>query len=219
MDGIQRLPGFTKRPNRKPIEPLVAAYLRLVTSGNRLRQERKFIEKAIAIINQILGHPCCDDPIAVVDLITPHDNQITTSLKNILTNNPIVRRSFRHALFRLLDLFNKYLYYCCTEVLTVNFTTVAPADATISFADLVTGDVLFNTSTTGGTTQTTNLPAKYFGPGALIKVCINIINAPTLPAVDKVTSSDGTLVQASTLGTTCGTLFTKANHTYTVEAA
>jgi len=219
MDGIQRLPGFTKRPNRKPIEPLVAAYLRLVTSGNRLRQERKFIEKAIAIINHILGHPCCDDPIAIVDLITPHDNQITTSLKNILTNNPIVRRSFRHALFRLLDLFNKYLYDCCTEVLTVNFTTVAPTDATVSFSDLVTGDVLFNTTTTGGTTQTATLPAKYFGPGALIKVCINIINGPSIPNVYKIISSDGTLLQSNLLGTSCGNLFTKANHTYTVEVA
>ena len=220
MDGITKLPGFTKKPGLKPIEYLVQAYLRLITSGKRLREERKFLEKAIAIINQILGHPCCDDPEAVVNLITPYENQITTSLKNVLLGGAIVRRSFRHSLFRMLNLLNKYLYDCCTEVLTVNFTSAVPTDVTVNFSDLVTGDLLFSTTTIGGTTQSITLPAKYFGPGALIKVCINVINAPTFPNTDSISStSTGVLVSSSTVGETCSNIFTSLQSSYTVTQA
>lgn len=219
MDGIQKLPGFTRKPGRKPIEPLVAAYLRLITSGNRLRSERKFLEKAIAIINRILGHPCCDDALAEVDLITPNENQITTSLKNILLGGAIVRRSFRHSLFRLLDLLNKYLYDCCTETLTVAFTTALPANVTVNFTDVVTGDVLFSTTTTGGASQSIILPSKYFGPGALVKVCMNVITAPTAPAVITVSSGATAIVSSGVVGQICATTLSPVQASYTVTQA
>lgn len=219
MDGIQKLPGFTRQAGRKPIEYLVIAYLRLITSGNRLRSERKFLEKAIVIINRILGHPCCDDETAVVDLITPYDNQITTSLKNILLGGEIVRRSFRHSLFRLLDLLNKYLYDCCTETLTVNFTTAAATDVTVNFTDVVTGQVLYTTTTVGGASQAINLPARYFGPGALVKVCMNVINAPTAPAVDTVSAGATTVVSSGVVGQVCATTLGPIQPTYTVTQA
>jgi hypothetical protein len=113
MDGVYNPPGFTRRPNQKPIEALAYGYLRLITSGARLRQERKYLQKAEAIINMILNSPCCSDPTAVVDLITPYDNQLTIALKDLLTNNPIVRRSFRLALERILNTINTYLRGCC----------------------------------------------------------------------------------------------------------
>jgi hypothetical protein len=203
MDGVWYRPGYTNRPNRKPIEYLVDAYLDLITSGNRLRQERKFLEKAIKIINTILGHPCCDEAASVIDLGTPYDNQITTSLKNVLLGGTIVRRSFRYALFRMLDKFNKYLYDCCTETLTVTFSTASATNVTVSFTDLVTGDVLFSTTTIGGNTQSITLSAKYFGPGALIKICMNVITPPVV-----LNDADlNPIIHSNIAGTVCNTNF------------
>jgi hypothetical protein len=216
MDGVWYRPGFTNRPNRKAIEALVDSYLALISNGARLRQERKFIEKAIMIINKILGHPCCDEATAVVDFGTPYENQITTSLKNIFFAGQPVRRSFRYALFRMLDKFNLYLYGCCTSTLTVNFTTAVPADVTINFTDLVSGAVLFTTTIGGGTTQTATLPAQYFGPGALIQVGMDIINAPTSPAQDHISDGSSIILSASAVGEHTSLVLENLQPVYTI---
>lgn len=219
MDGITKPPGFTNRPNQKPIEAIVRAYLRLITSGARLREERKFIIKAIIMINQVFGHPCCDIPTSVIDYGTPYDNQLTNTIRNMIINGNVIRRSFRLALTRILNILNEYLYDCCTETLTVSFTTGDPTDLTVNFTDVVTGDVLFSTTTIGGTTQTITLPAKYFGMGALIKVCMNIISAPTSPAVDTVLTGVQILVSSGVVGSTCSTILQPAKNSYTVTEA
>lgn len=221
MDGITRLPGFTKRPNRKPIEALVDGYLRLVTSGNRLRQERKFIEKAIVIINTIFGHPCCDNPSSEIDLITPYDNQLTTSLKNILTNNAIIRRSFRLALMRILDRLNDYLYGCCTETLTFNFPAgILGTLLQVQVIDSVSGKLIYTTTVQNNTVQTVVLSQKYFGPGGSVKICLNILTpAGGITNYYVNNNLSQTLVIGKTVGVVCGTIVQPLAISYTVTQA
>lgn len=106
-------PGFTKRPNRKSFENFVSGYLKLVSSGARLREERKFIEKAIVLLNLELGIPCCENPTAIVSLITPHENELTRVIREAIRNAAIDRRSFLHAINRVLVQLQDYLNGCC----------------------------------------------------------------------------------------------------------
>lgn len=106
-------PGFTKRPNRKSFENFVSGYLKLVSSGARLREERKFIEKAIVLINLELGIPCCQNPTSVVSLVTPHENDLTRVIREAIKNATIERRSFLYALKRVLKELQTYLQGCC----------------------------------------------------------------------------------------------------------
>lgn len=215
MDGVWYKPGYTNRPNKKGIEYLVDSYLDVITTGNRLRQERKFLEKSIILINKILGHPCCDVSNGVIDFGTPNNNQITTSLENILFGGSIVRRSFRTALFRMLAKFNTYLYGCCTTLLTVTYQDVAPANATVNFTDIVSGDVLFSTKISGGNTQTIELPSQWFGPAALIRACITNINAPGSGS-NKLNNGGSVIVSSSTIGSTCATSIGPLQTSYTI---
>jgi hypothetical protein len=216
MDGVWYRPGFTNRPNQKAIERIVDAYLNLISSGNRLRQERKYLEKSIIIINKILGHPCCDIADSVIDFGTPYDNQITNALKAIFFAGQPVRRSFRYALFRMLAKFNVYLYGCCTTTLTITYSDALPANVTVNFTDVVSGTVLFTTTTTGGTTQTITLPSQWFGPGVLIQACINVINAPGSGSYELVDPNDNIVVESAIVGDTCASTLGPLQASYTV---
>lgn len=210
--------GFTNRPNRKAIETWIEGYLKLISSGNRLREERKFLEKAIVLINQIFGHPCCDDPTDVVSFITPNDNQLTHTILQLLQKGNIIRRSFRLSLIRIRTLLNKYLYDCCLETLTINYLGgLSPANTLVQIFDLISGDLIYTTTSLGGTVQTVSLPAQYFGRVALIKVCLTNLTSPPGITKNKLSDTSGVLVSASGLGQTCGSIFKPLQPSYNVQ--
>jgi len=199
--------GFTRHGGRQAIENWIIGYLKLVSSGGRLREETKFIEKAIVLINQVFGHPCCDSPTSVVSFITPYDNQLTHTIEQLVNKDRITRRSFRLSLLRILDILNGYLYGCCTETVTINYlASTPPASVILQVFDPISGDVLFASNPIGGNTQTFTVSTKYFGPASFMKVCLLTITPPA-GGHTEFTVSDGTgvLATATVAGTVCST--------------
>ena len=141
------------------------------------------------MVNIIFGQPCCSDPENFINLITPNDNQLTHTFRQLLQKDKLVRREYRLSLFRVLDMLNDRLYgKCCDGVVTFDYSGVNPSGVTAQFYDLVTGDLIFATNPTGPDVQQFTVPAKYFGAAALIKIQLNVIAAP--PTLDNYTVSD-----------------------------
>lgn len=210
--------GFTNRPNRKAIETWIEGYLKLVSSGNRLREERKFIEKAIIMINKVFGHPCCDNPTSIIDFGTPYDNQLTNTIRNLIINGNIIRRSFRLSLQRILDILNDYLYGCCTNVLTINYLGgLSPTTVLMEVYDIVSGDLIYTTTALGGFIQTISLPSKYFGPAALVKVCLTNITPPPGITTNKLSDTSGVLVSAVAVGQSCSSILKPLQSSYNIQ--
>jgi hypothetical protein len=208
-----------RKPRETGFEVWIAGYLKRLRNNYNTRSEAKFIEKAIMMLNVVLGEPCCSDPENMVTLITPNDNTLTNSLRQMLLTHHYIRRIIRPSLFRVLNLLNDALYdRCCEKTFTVSYTNgITPADVTIQFFDLVTGDFLFSTTTTGGNTQSANLQAKYFGRAALIRVQMTILSSPSSPNTYALTDGTNTLVSASVTGITPSTFFEPLQPAYTIE--
>lgn len=189
--------------DQKPLEQFVIAYLKRITSTSNKNGEIKFIEKAIALINQFLGIPCCF-PGAAGSLITPHDNQLTISIKAAITNNSAIRRGFLLSLKRIVNLLNFYLYSCCTANTVITFAGAAlPVNYVLTFTDLVTGALIYQTPTNGTSPITATLPAQYFGPAAAVQVCINVVNYQS--TIVTVSTVNGTIITRNAAGVGCNT--------------
>src|SRR5580692_467859 len=110
------------RPNETALEFWVQAYLKKLSKSFNRRSEEKYIQKAIMMINIVFGAPCCFDPVNVVNLITPNDNTLTHTVRQLLQPDKIIRRDYRLSLFRILDILNDRLYgECCTDTLTITY--------------------------------------------------------------------------------------------------
>jgi hypothetical protein len=189
--------------DQKPLEQFVIAYLKRITSTSNKNAEIKFIEKSLALINQFLGIPCCY-PDATGSLITPHDNQLTITIKSAITNNSAIRRGFLLSLKRIVNLLNFYLYSCCTATTVITFAGDAlPANYVLQFKDLVTGDLIYQTSTLDSSPITVTLPAQYFGPAAAVQVCLNVVNYQSTTVT--VSTDAGTIITANAAGVICNT--------------
>lgn len=188
---------------QKPLEQFVIGYLKRITSTSNKNSELKFMEKSIALINQFLGIPCCY-PDAVGSLITPHDNQLTITIKAAITNNSTIRRGFLLSLKRIVNLLNFYLYSCCTENTVITFAGAAlPANYVLTFTDLVTGALIYQTSTDGTSPITATLPAQYFGPAAAVQVCLNVVNYQSTTVT--VSTVNGVIITRNAAGVGCNT--------------
>lgn len=200
--------------HQSALEEFVIGYLKRITSTSNKNSEIKFLEKAIALINQFLGIPCCY-PGSVGSLITPHDNQLTIYIKSQITNNSVIRRGFLLSLKRIIRLLNFYLYSCCTQSLTITFAGGAlPANYGLIITDIVTGNLVYQTSTLDSSPIIVDLSQQYFGPAAAVKVCLNIINYSG--SVVNLTNDSGLVVTANASGITCPTSVGPLSSTYTI---
>ena len=207
-----------RKPNQTALETWIRNYVKQYFSKtfNR-RSEAKFIEKAIMMINIIFGHPCCDDPENVITLITPNDNLLTHTVRQLLQRDKIVRRDYRLSLFRILDLLNNALYgECCTESLTITYEGVSPSGVTAQFTDIVTGDLIFSTTTIGGNVQAIQVPKKYFGSAALIQVQLNVISAPVSPNTYEITDGTDVYVNTGMIGIITSHIFNPLQSNYII---
>jgi hypothetical protein len=209
-----------RRPNEQAIEIWIAAYLKKLSKTFNRRAEAKFIEKAIMRINLVFGHPCCDDPENFVNLITPNENTLTHTVRQLLQRDKLIRRDYRLSLFRILNNLNNVLYgQCCDAPVTVNFTGGAlPANVLVTFTDLVTGAFITSTLTTGTDTQSALVPAKYFGGAALISVQMTIINAPGSTNTFQLTDATGLVyANGAVPGVIASHIFKPLQSVYTIN--
>lgn len=209
-----------RRPNEQAIEIWIDGYLKKLSKTFNRRAEAKFIEKAIMRINLVFGQPCCSDPENFVTLITPNENALTRTVRQLLQPDKIVRREYRLSLFRILNKLNNVLYgQCCDAPVSVIYTGGAlPANVTVSFSDLVTGDLIFSTTTTGADTQSLSVPAKYFGAAALIKVTMTVINALGGASTFELTDESGEVyANSGIVGITSSHVFKSLQPVYTIN--
>lgn len=75
------------RPSKNvtPLELYIDTYLR---TTSRKQIGLNYIRKALALVNEKLGIPCCDDPGATINLYTRVDNQFTTTVQSMLALLP-----------------------------------------------------------------------------------------------------------------------------------
>jgi hypothetical protein len=208
-----------RRPGQQAIEIWTKAYLQKLTKSNNTRAEAKYIEKAIMMVNILFGEPCCSDPENVINLITPNDNQLTHTFRQLLQKDKIVRREYRLSLFRILDMLNDRLYGdCCDNVVTFNYSGVSPSGITAQFYDLVSGDFIFATTSTGSSIQEFTIPAKYFGAAALIQIKLSITTPP--PSLDTYVLNDQNgiiYLNTSQLGLISSQIFNPLQSSYTLQ--
>lgn len=208
-----------RRPGQQALEVWTKGYLKRLSKSFNRRAEAKYIEKAIMMVNIIFGQPCCSDPENFINLITPNDNQLTHTFRQLLQKDKIVRREYRLSLLRILDMLNDRLYGdCCNQTVTFTYDGVSPANVTAQFFDLVTGDPLFVTTISGGTVQSFVLPAKYFGAASLIRVQLTVSIAP--PSLESYTLSDQNdtvYEQATSLGITASQVFNPLQPNYLLQ--
>lgn len=185
--------------DRTAIETWIEGYLKVITSKARLREERKFLQKAIALINIILtGGPCCTGDS--VSLITPYDNQLTHTILQILQKDNIVRRTYRKSLIRIVNLITKLLYGCCCTNVTFTFVLgsgITTSDTQAQFFDSVTNELIGQTSLDGDTVQTLCIPVKYFN-SSQVNICLNSPVSPS-PNEYQLRDQDGNVIVHSTV--------------------
>ena len=97
------------QPNTSPLESYVRAYLKQNTRGRTL--QTKFITKALALVDEKLGVPCCLDPTSSIDLVTRFDNDLTNTVRMMLVSLP--KRGNVQELNRVHRLLYRYLNPPC----------------------------------------------------------------------------------------------------------
>lgn len=75
----------TSNRNVTALELFVTAYLR---QTSRRSIGKKYIQKAVSLIDQKLGIPCCEDPTATINLYTRFDNLFSTTVAMMLEGLP-----------------------------------------------------------------------------------------------------------------------------------
>jgi len=68
-----------------PLELYITAYLR---GASRKNIGRNFVSKALALVDEKLGVPCCSDPTATINLHTRFDNDFTNTVRMTLVSLP-----------------------------------------------------------------------------------------------------------------------------------
>ena len=91
-----------------PLELYVIAYLK---QGSRKRIGRTFVEKALALVDEKLGIPCCIDPGATINLHTRFNNDFTNTVQMMLAS--LERKGNVRALNRVHRLLYTYLNPPC----------------------------------------------------------------------------------------------------------
>ena len=91
-----------------PLELYVIAYFR---QKSRKLIGKIFVEKALALVDEKLGVPCCIDPTSSVNLHTSFENELTTRIRALLNGMPI--QGNKQSLNRVHRLLYKYLNPPC----------------------------------------------------------------------------------------------------------
>lgn len=67
-----------------PLENIVESYVKI---HNRKLLTPNFVNKVIALIDQRLNSPCCNNSFATIDLYTTQDNFLTRAVSNLLKDS------------------------------------------------------------------------------------------------------------------------------------
>lgn len=145
------------------IEQYTEAYITKIKGGNKLRSERKYLQKTLNIIEFYLGAPCCEqndsEPGSVE--FSRLDNSLTVFVKNNL-NDAFAKRKYRKSLERTQRLIRQTLInYCCDPFeITVTFNQEQEDDAQVTFTD-ENGVIVFSTDTSSDLQTETIEPGFY----------------------------------------------------------
>lgn len=96
---------------RLNFEHFVESWIKGQPKSRATRDDRRFVEKAITMIAFKLGDPCCTDPDAVVEFQTRHDNNLTNTLRGLLTFESL--KGKRKSLLRTKNKLQAFLDGCC----------------------------------------------------------------------------------------------------------
>lgn len=165
-----------RRISQSQLELFVIAYLKRTRSKAVVRRERKYIQKTISLIIAITAEsPCCTDDIAVIDLHTPYDNQLTNTTRVLL--HGIDRRKYKKSIERTILLLQNILTPPCCENIIVDFSgTALPhsciCDGTLIKFDLVgqSGQGTFSFEFFKGENASISLPPNITG---LFNMCVD----------------------------------------------
>lgn len=94
--------------NTSPLELFVTAYLR---QTSRRGINKDYIRKALALVDEKLGVPCCVDPSATIQLYTRFDNDLTNAVRMMLVSLP--KKGNVQALNRVHRILYKFLNPPC----------------------------------------------------------------------------------------------------------
>jgi len=94
--------------NTSPLELYVESYLR---GTSRKLINKKFIQKALALVDEKLGVPCCANPSATINLFTRFDNDLTNTVRMMLVSLP--KKGNVQALNRVHKLLTNFLTPPC----------------------------------------------------------------------------------------------------------
>lgn len=106
---------FTK----SQLEIFVETYLKSLKSHLVKRSDRKYIQKAINMIIAITtDSPCCTNPDDTIELFTPFDNKLTSTVSELLQK--IDRRRHKQSIERTLNLLRNILVSTCCNLQPIN---------------------------------------------------------------------------------------------------
>lgn len=94
--------------NTTPLELYVIAYLR---QNGRKQIGKNFVRKALALVDEKLGVPCCVDPGSSIQFYTRFDNDFTNTVRAMVLSLP--KRGNKQALNRVHRILYKYLNPPC----------------------------------------------------------------------------------------------------------
>lgn len=90
-------------------------YIRTFAKSGKTNLQPIYLTKALAIVNERLGIPCCSDPDGVIDFGTMQTNNFTNTVQMIVngtdpTYNKLALQNARNLLIKLIE------DQCCTLV-------------------------------------------------------------------------------------------------------
>lgn len=94
--------------NYSALDLFISAYL---NTKSRSNTQRIFVEKALALVDEKLGVPCCLDPDATIELYTRFDNDLTNGVRMMLAGLP--RKGNVQSLNRAHRILYKFLHSPC----------------------------------------------------------------------------------------------------------
>lgn len=131
---------------QSPLELYVKGFLR--TEGIRTIG-KQYAQKAIALIDEKLGIPCCDDSTTTIDLVTRFDNNFTNTVKMLLTT--MVKTGNKQSLIRAKKYINNFIT-CCALKPTVPVTNDAADTFDWTYTPSHTSPSNYEYTTDGGLT-------------------------------------------------------------------
>lgn len=118
------------------IEQFVSFWISKFRNSNELRQEKRYVEKAIKQIEFFLNPPCCVDPEATIEF-RRLDNDLTRFISAQIAQEAFDRRKWKKSLQRAINALKALLDGCC-NIVNPDFTGVWDSPNSVDFSSMRT---------------------------------------------------------------------------------